>query len=117
MFRFGWRKRFALSSPRFTFLEIAHEVSNWLGVALRELGRPDRKVSQIACSPARGAVDSRKTAHGRKMTAVPKPTLLCGSPLCEYKTLTVRSMTTATTPRTVRTPSWAFGFIIGGGLG
>src|SRR5713101_2455133 len=31
---------------------IAHEVSNWLGIARREPGLRDRKVSQIACSSA-----------------------------------------------------------------
>jgi hypothetical protein len=41
--------------------EIAHEVSNWLGIARREPGLRDRKVSQIACSSARGADDSCKT--------------------------------------------------------
>jgi hypothetical protein len=44
MFQFEWRK-----------LQIAHEVSNWLGIARREPGKQDRKVSQIPrSSDARG---------------------------------------------------------------
>src|SRR5450755_1471599 len=51
------RSRFAAIHPFY----IAHEVSNWLGIARREPGLRDRKVSQIACSSARGADDSCKT--------------------------------------------------------
>src|SRR5437868_5664993 len=40
------RSRFAAIHPFY----IAHEVSNWLGIARREPGVRDRKVSQIACS-------------------------------------------------------------------
>jgi hypothetical protein len=40
---------------------IAKEVSNWLGIARSEPGLRDRKVSQIACSSARGADVSCKT--------------------------------------------------------
>ena len=47
------RSSFAAIHP----FQIAHEVSNWLGIARREPGLRDRKVSQIACSPARGADD------------------------------------------------------------
>lgn len=50
------RLRFAAIHP----LEIAHEVSNWLGIAGKEPGLRDRKVSQIAYSSARGADDSCK---------------------------------------------------------
>jgi len=49
-FRFEWRKRFAQGSPRFTLSWIAHEVSNWRGIARRESGLRDRTVSQTACS-------------------------------------------------------------------
>src|ERR1019366_2889895 len=47
------RSRFAAIHPFY----IAHEVSNWLGIARREPGLRDRKVSQIACSSAGGADD------------------------------------------------------------
>jgi hypothetical protein len=40
------RSRFAAIHP----FQIAHEVSNWLGIARREPGLRDRKVSQIARS-------------------------------------------------------------------
>ena len=55
------RSSFAAIHP----FQIAHEVSNWLGIARREPGLRDRKVSQIACSSARGANDSCKTLKPR----------------------------------------------------
>ncbi len=39
------RSGFAAIHP----FQVAHEVSNWLGIARREPGLRDRKVSQIAC--------------------------------------------------------------------
>src|ERR1017187_4913985 len=64
------RSRFAAIHP----FQIAHEVSNWLGIARREPGLRDRKVSQIACSSARGADDSCRTPKGlERSKAVTKP--------------------------------------------
>src|ERR1700757_2890947 len=57
-FRFEWRKRFAQGSPPIYPFQVAHEVSNGLGIARREPALRNRKVSQIACSSARGADDS-----------------------------------------------------------
>jgi hypothetical protein len=55
------RSSFAAIHP----FQIAHEVSNSLGIARREADLRDRKVSRIACSSARGADDACKTLKPR----------------------------------------------------
>ena len=57
-----------MSSEVDQFVDVLQEhrsdVSNWLGIAPREPGLRDHKVSQIACSSARGADDSLQNAGG-----------------------------------------------------
>jgi len=62
-FRFEWRKRPAQGSPRFTPFQIAHEVSNWRGIARR--------------APANGftGVDSGAAVPGDSFKRIRRPSL------------------------------------------